>query len=371
MLNIPLEAWTTLGAILGAMTGSFLNVCIYRLPRELSVRKPARSFCPACSQPIPWYRNIPLLSWLLLRGRGACCKQPISPRYLLVEALTAILFALIAWKTGPSRPGETLALWILTSLLVVGTFVDLEHLIIPDEVTMGGAIAGILCSTLWPALHLKESFWMGSLLSLIGAASGYGLLWAVVELGRLAFGRRRIRFDRPAELCWIRNKDTARLLLEGEETEWAELFVRGTERLRMRVQSALVDGQPAEEGEWIWEFEKLHIGKRSLDLNTLERIDLTVSEIIIPREVMGFGDVKFLGAIGAFLGWEAVLFTLTAASLGGVLLGTTATFLGRREFSSKIPFGPYLAAGAFLWVMAGPALLNGYWNLLNGIHPGR
>ncbi len=171
---------------------------------------------------------------------------------------------------------------------------------------------------------------------------------------------------KPTGLRWIREDDSARLLLEGEETPWAELFVRGSERLRMQVHSGRLNGQPAEPGEWIWEFETLHAAGRTVDLNAVERIELQISEIIIPREVMGFGDVKFLAAIGAFLGWEAVLFTLTAASVGGVLLGTTAALLGRREFSAKIPFGPYLAAGALLWVLAGPELLNAYWNLLGG-----
>src|SRR5947208_15631423 len=117
---------------LGAAVGSFLNVCIYRLPRDLSVNEPRRSFCPACKQQIPWQQNLPLLSWLFLRGRCASCGSRIAFRYLAVELISALLF-LAVWLAFPWE--IALTYWILVSLLIVATFIDFEHFIIPDEVT--------------------------------------------------------------------------------------------------------------------------------------------------------------------------------------------------------------------------------------------
>jgi len=135
--------------VLGAAVGSFLNVCIYRWPADLSINKPRRSFCPACKQPIPLYHNLPLMSWILLRGRCANCGAKIAFRYFAVELITALLF-LIIWQSFAWQ--MAIAYWIFVSLLIVGTFIDLEHFIIPDRVTIGGIFAGVLCSAAVPAL---------------------------------------------------------------------------------------------------------------------------------------------------------------------------------------------------------------------------
>src|SRR3954451_2594474 len=103
---------------LGAAVGSFLNVCIYRLPREMSVGKPARSFCPACKYQIPWYHNVPLLSWLLLRGRCANCGARIAFRYFGVELLTAIAFLAVWWHVWPHEWVLAFPYWIMVSLFV-------------------------------------------------------------------------------------------------------------------------------------------------------------------------------------------------------------------------------------------------------------
>ena len=121
--------------VLGAAVGSFLNVCIYRWPADLSINKPRRSFCPACRQPIPWHQNLPLVSWIFLRGRCANCGAKIAFRYFAVELITALLFLAI-WQSFPWQ--MAIAYWIFASLLLVGTFIDLEHFIIPDRVTIGG-----------------------------------------------------------------------------------------------------------------------------------------------------------------------------------------------------------------------------------------
>src|SRR5438270_6796489 len=135
--------FSVIAFVLGAVVGSFLNVCVYRLPLDLSVNKPRRSFCPACKKPIPWHQNLPLISWLALRGRCANCGSKIAFRYFAVELITAVLFLEI-WQCF-SWP-MAIAHWIFVSLLIVGTFIDFEHFIIPDQVTIGGTVAGLVAS---------------------------------------------------------------------------------------------------------------------------------------------------------------------------------------------------------------------------------
>ena len=116
--------------------GSFLNVCIYRLPREMSVSQPVRSFCPSCKRMIPWFENVPILSILLLKGRCSGCGCTISRRYVAVEILSSALFAGAAWRLCSTDPSLIVPNGVFLSLLIVATFVDLEHMIIPDEVTL-------------------------------------------------------------------------------------------------------------------------------------------------------------------------------------------------------------------------------------------
>ena len=364
IIPLPAALLSAAAGCLGALVGSFLNVCIHRLPRDMSVHQPARSFCPHCSRTIPWFYNIPVFSWLLLRGRCASCRQPIPVRYLLVECLTAALFAGAAWKIGPAHPGLLAANLLLFSLLIAATFIDLEHLIIPDEITLGGVAAGLACSALWPELQGEANLWRGLAFSGAGATAGYGLLWTVAALGRLAMGRQRFEFSPPVPLEWVRAGDAAELTIEGESVDWASLFFRGSEQVRMQVEGGTLDGSPVGAGAWVWEFEQLQCEGRVLDLNQVERITLQVTGLVLPREVMGYGDVKFLSAIGAFLGWKAVLFSVLTGSLLGALLGVAALVSGRRDLATKIPFGPYLAAGAALWIFSGPALVEAYWSAM-------
>lgn len=131
--------------ILGAVTGSFLNVCIYRLPEHQSILSPA-SHCPRCGTPIKFYDNIPVLSFLLLRGRCRSCKSPISIQYIAVEILNGAGYLLIAWRFGLTA--ESLLYAVLFSALIVVSVIDLRYKIIPDVITIPGIIAGLIASAL-------------------------------------------------------------------------------------------------------------------------------------------------------------------------------------------------------------------------------
>ena len=272
--------------VFGLCVGSFLNVVIYRVPAEKSVVTPG-SHC-GCGQPIRWFDNIPVLSWLLLRGRGRCCGRPFSVRYPFVELLTGILF-LVCWLHHP--PAVAVCGWIFVGCLVAATFIDLDHFIIPDVFTIGLGVIGVLLSGFVPALHGQHGdfFLTDSLRSVTASLQG--------------------------------------------------LFVG----------SGLV--------LWI----------------------ALVAEAVLRKEAMGFGDVKFVGAIGAFCGWQGAVF----AMFGGALVGTLWFALaliwekitGRRAtvappsetpegdsaplaFGAHVPFGPMLAiAGALYFLgLRGPVL---------------
>jgi len=242
--------------ILGTCIGSFANVCVYRLPLGRSVVRP-RSHCPDCDSLIGWFDNIPLLSFILLGGKCRACKGRISRRYFLIEMLTGGLFLIVWLQYGICV--QTPVYWLVITGLIVGTFVDLEHMIIPDQITVGGIFAGLILSVLFPVLHGAAGMYAGFKASFIGLLAGGLSLWIVGEMGRMAF----------------------------------------------------------------------------------------------KKEAMGMGDVKLLAALGAFLGWQAVFFIIMIASLLGAVAGVTLVLAGNKTMGSRIPFGPYLALAAIIWILAG------------------
>jgi leader peptidase (prepilin peptidase)/N-methyltransferase len=173
-------SWFVLSSVFfsGACLGSFLNVCIYRLPQDLSIVSP-RSFCPQCRTPVRGYDNIPLLSYLLLRGKCRSCGAKISWRYPLVEAITGGLAVALFLKFGPTL--GFLAYFVFTAALVVITFIDLDHRIIPDVISLPGIGAGFLLSFFLPAVTWTES--------LIGLLAGGGSLY-LVAIGYEALTKR-------------------------------------------------------------------------------------------------------------------------------------------------------------------------------------
>jgi leader peptidase (prepilin peptidase)/N-methyltransferase len=354
--------FSILAFVLGAVVGSFLNVCIYRMPLNLSVNKPRRSFCPACNTQLKWHHNIPLVSWLFLRGRCANCGSPIPFRYFVVELVTALFF-LAVWLQFPGPIAA--AYWVFVSLLLVGIFIDLEHFIIPDEVTIGGIIAGLVASFLAPALMSTEGRWAALLISAVSALSGYVILWVVLEAGKKAFGKKRIQLDAPTPFTWTRKGEDADFVVGEEEGLWSDYFSRETDLLVLRCDEAVVDGRNLGKTDLRFHYDRVEIEGEEISLDTLGQISGVVRELEIPREAMGRGDLKFLAAIGAFLGWRAVLFSVFAGSLLGSLVGLATLLIGRRVWSAKLPFGPYLAFGGLLWMFFGQSLLSWYLGLLN------
>jgi leader peptidase (prepilin peptidase)/N-methyltransferase len=164
--------------ILGSLVGSFLNVCIHRLPREESIVFPS-SHCPACQAPIRPWDNIPILSFLLLRGRCRACGQPIAWRYPLVEGLTALLFAATVSRFGVTPLAATLLVFV--AALTVITFIDLDHQIIPNIITLPGIPLGILAGLVLGEPPLLDR--------IIGALAGAGFLYLVLFYGSAFYGQ--------------------------------------------------------------------------------------------------------------------------------------------------------------------------------------
>jgi len=348
--------------ILGAAVGSFLNVCIYRLPLDLSVNEPRRSFCPACKKPIPWHQNLPLISWLVLRGRCANCGSRIAFRYFAVELLTALLFLAIwqgfSWQMA-------VAYWIFASFLIAGTFIDFEHFIIPDRVTIGGMIAGFVASLAAPALMDTNSRLAAGIRSVLAATLGYVVLLIVLEAGKIAFGKKRIRFDAPTPFTWTKRDDDADFVVGTEQTLWSDHFARERDRLLLQCDETKIDNHTYGSVTLDFHYDRVGVEGNVLVLDHVTEISGVARELQIPREAMGRGDLKFLAAIGAFLGWRAVLFSLFAGSLLGSIVGLIALVVGKRVWSAKLPFGPYLAFGALTWIFFGDAFLGWYIGLLN------
>jgi leader peptidase (prepilin peptidase) / N-methyltransferase len=247
--------------LVGLCVGSFLNVCIYRLPAERSIVRPA-SACTQCGSPLRWYDNIPLLSYMILRGRCRNCRVVISPRYPIVELLTG-MFALALWLRFGTHPHTAVYFAFIAALLTI-TFIDIDHRIIPDGISLPGIPIGFILS-----FFLPQVGWLDSLL---GIALGGGSLFLVA-----------------------------------------------------------------------WTYQ-----------------------VFTGKEGMGGGDIKLLGMIGAFIGWQGVLFTIMISSFIGTAVGVALMLHARKGMKMAIPFGPFLSIGAILYVFFGPEWIAWYLNRLAG-----
>ena len=169
--------------IVGACIGSFLNVCVYRIPLNRSIVSPP-SHCAACGAPIPWYNNLPIFSWIALKGRAACCGTRIDARYCMVEIGMGFLFMALWMKYAPL---EAFIYAIMVSGLTVACLIDLDHYIIPDRFTLGGCVAGFIACAIDPALMDRQTALQGFSWSLAGAMLGALTLLAVAWVGTLLF----------------------------------------------------------------------------------------------------------------------------------------------------------------------------------------
>ncbi len=241
-------------AVFALAIGSFLNVCIYRLPRHESLAMPA-SHCTACGRPLHWYENIPVLAYVVLRGRCGSCGVRISAMYPLIEITAAVIAVAFYLQFGLTVLFA--ARVIFAFALLVLFVIDLQHRVLPNVITLPGIIVGFLFSLVAPP---------GWRDSLIGVVAGGGFLYLLAE-------------------AW-----------------------------------------------WLLRHE----------------------------EAMGFGDVKMLGMIGAFLGWQLMIFTLMLASLLGSIIGVGVIVAGRGDRKSQLPFGTFLALAGIAACLVGEPLVTWY-----------
>jgi leader peptidase (prepilin peptidase)/N-methyltransferase len=296
-----------------------------------------------------------------LRGRCAKCGAGIAFRYFAVELLTALFF-LIIWQSFPWQ--IAIAYWVFIALVTAATFIDFEHFIIPDEITIGGTIAGVLASIAVPQLMNTDRRLMALLISVGSAALGYALLWLVLEGGKIVFGKKRIRLDKATVFTWTRHGDDADFIVGQEKSLWSDFFARENDQLLLRCSSAKIADRELSDVILRFHYNRVRVGAESFELDHLDKISGIANEIEIPREAMGRGDLKFLACIGAFLGWRAVLFAIFAGSLYGSAIGLVTLILGKRVWSLKLPFGPYLAFGAITWMFCGDSIVRWYQALL-------
>ncbi|MBI4849478.1 MAG: prepilin peptidase [Nitrospirae bacterium] len=251
--------------ILGAVIGSFLNVCIYRIPQGLSIVSPA-SRCPSCGAPIKFYDNIPILSYILLAGRCRSCKAKFSIRYPFVEFLNAALYVIALNRFGIDPPWVLLVYCIFISSLVVIFFIDIDHQIIPNSITLPGIpLAVILGAAILPDPFFRSQM-LGIKSSVIGCFAGGGSFYLIAVIGKA----------------------------------------------------------------------------------------------ILKKDAMGGGDIKMMAMVGGLLGWKGVILTTFMGSLLGSIVGISLIALKGREWGSRIPFGPYLAAGALVSLFYGQDILMWY-----------
>ncbi|MFZ3263133.1 MAG: prepilin peptidase [Terriglobales bacterium] len=295
---------------LGLCFGSFLNVCIYRLPRGMSVVAP-RSACPHCGNLIPLYHNVPVLSWLILRGKCRSCKQPISTRYLVIELLTATLFLTCYLHFGLSL--ATMKCMVLGFLLLGLIFTDAETKLLPDAMTLPGLALGMGFSLLVPVNDMASRIMPG----LVSPAMRGEISWRLWSLSDSLLG-----------------------------AAVGASFLYGAAAIYLRARGV---------------------------------------------EGMGFGDVKLMAMIGAFLGTKLTVLTIFAASLAGSLFGLSAILAvwikRRRRLAARgnstvaarrrawhsarlmlryyeMPFGVFLGSMALLSFLFGNRLMHWYWSAL-------
>jgi leader peptidase (prepilin peptidase) / N-methyltransferase len=349
---VPFHLWSIMIFALGCMVGSFLNVCIYRMPIGLSVISPP-SHCPNCKHSIPWHLNVPLVTWLVLRGKCSNCKTSISPRYFGVELITGLAF-LASWlAVGRASPLLALAYCLILAGFIVASFIDFEHFIIPDEITLGGIAVGFLCSIGVPALHKVDSRMLAMKESVLGILIGAGVVYLILRVGKMLFGKQQLELQPGSRIVFT---DTA-LVLPERSIPYEDLFYRKSDTITFEAKVVELIDRCYKTVRIRLSPEKLEIDDESLDPEQVPHLEAVTDRMVLPREAMGLGDVKFMAAIGAFLGWKATLFSLMVSSVIGAAVGLALILLRRQEWSARLPYGPYIALAAIIWMFGGDKLL--------------
>ena len=261
------------------------------------------------------------------------------------------------------RPrGAALVFCLMIAGLIVATFINFEHYIIPDEITLGGAVAGLLLAFFVPASHLSFPFLRpmdspGAAMrdSFLGILVGAGVVYGVLRLGKLLFGRYRLDLSPGSRVLFTETT----LKLPGKEMPYEEMFYRAGDTIRMEAERIEMIDRCYSKAEVRLQPHLLQVGQDTFEPDKVPHLEAVADEIVLPREAMGLGDVKFMAAIGAFLGWRAVLFSLAASSvIGSVVVGTLIA-LRRREWSTRLPYGPYIAVAAVVWIFGGYLWVRG------------
>lgn len=342
---VPFHFWSVTFFVFGCIVGSFLNVCIHRMPLGQSIVTPP-SHCPHCQYQIPGWLNIPLVTWLWLRGQCANCRAPISPRYFAVELLTGLLFLATWLRFGAKGFAPPIIYCVLLAGLLVATFIDFEHFIIPDEITFGGIAVGVVLSGVFPEIHHGLRAADGLRDAAIGAAVGGALVYGILRLGKLLFGQQRVALEPGTRITFTEDE----LLLPTGPMSYGELFYRSNDTVAFRATQLEMVDRCFRDVEVRLSTARLRVGAEEFDPATVHHLEAVTDSVVLPREAMGFGDVKFMAAIGAFLGWPAVLFSLMVSAFIGSVVGVTLIVCRRREWSSRMPYGPYIALAAVIWL---------------------
>ncbi len=322
---------------LGAIIGSFLNVCIVRLPHEKSVVFPA-SHCVHCKNPITWHDNIPLVSWLLLGGRCRHCKKNISFRYFLVELITATGFLLFYKHYG--FHAILIPYLVMLSGFIVATFVDFEHRIIPDEISIGGTVVGVVFSLLIPQLHGHDVFWKGGLWSVVGLLVGGGSIYLMGLLGNVIIPRSRRQLDSILKEEFLQvMSPIAPDVFEGL---WQDMARNGY--------IVPKDGT-ADVLDAFWKTKKADQLKLSPAYAHLSKKVFKV----LRMDTMGGGDVKLMAMVGAFMGWKLALLSFFLAPFFGAVYGVIEKI---RTKDSIIAYGPFLILGALVSLFKGQEIIR-------------
>src|SRR5947207_1747270 len=243
---------------------------------------------------------------------------------------------------------------------LVGSFLNVCIYRLPLDLTVAGIVASLAVPELMDTAHRGRAL----LTSALSAVLGYVLLWMVLEAGKKVFGKKRIKLEGPTPFSWTRKGDDADFVVGEEQGLWSDYFSRETDQLILHCDEAIVAERNLGPANLRFHYNRVNFSTEQLALDTLDRISGVVRELEIPREAMGRGDLKFLACIGAFLGWRAVLFAIFAGSLYGSAIGLVTLILGKRAWSLKLPFGPYLALGAITWMFCGDSIVRWYQTLL-------